>query len=120
MRHQVLVHPFLPLLLFSVAHAALLTTYIAAGLEPSYTFQIVASLSWTLLVALWIVADARRHPGIPCFDFGFFCYMFLPLAVPWYCIWSRSWRGLLMLITLTALWLGPHFVATMAWLFVHA
>jgi hypothetical protein len=68
------------------------------------------------LVLFWIVADARRRTGIPCFDFGFLCYVFLPFAFPWYCFWSRGWRGALMLLLILSLWIGPYIVASMIWI----
>lgn len=113
---QILVHPLMPLLIFSLTLAALLTTYLVAGSAPSATFELVAAVSWSLLLALWIVADARRRTGIPCFDFGFFCYVLLPVAVPWYCFWSRGWRGVLTLSAIVGLWLAPYIVASMVWL----
>jgi hypothetical protein len=116
---QLLLHPVAPLLLFSIAMTAVLTTYLAAGLAPSTTFEIVASFSWSLLLALWIIADARRRTGIPCFDFGLFCYAFLPFVLPWYCFWSRGWRGAITLASLAGLWLVPYIVATAIWLVLY-
>jgi hypothetical protein len=113
-------YPLAPLLLFSVALTVLLVTYVVAGLMPSPTFEYVASFFGSMLLALWVVADARRKTGVPCFDFGFFCYMFLPLAVPWYCFWSRGLRGLLMLAALVVLWLAPYLVAAVFWLAIYA
>jgi hypothetical protein len=84
-------------------------------MAPSPTFQLVASFCWSLLLAFWIVADARRRNCVPCFDFGFFCYLFLPVAVPWYCFWSRGLRGAFMLITFAVLWLVPYLAATIFW-----
>lgn len=110
-----LVHPLAPLLFFTVALSVLLATYFAVGLAPSTRFESVASLSWTLLLAFWMVADARRRKRTPCFDFGLFCYLFLPFVVPWYCFSSRGWRGAPMLVTLVGLWLLPYIVATAVW-----
>jgi hypothetical protein len=109
-------YPLAPLLLFSVALTALLVTYLAVGLAPSPTFELVASFCWSILLALWIVGDARRRTGVPCFDFGFFCYLFLPVAVPWYCLWSRGLRGSLTLVAITLLWLVPYIVGSVVWL----
>jgi hypothetical protein len=77
---QLAGHPIAPLVIFTIALSALLIVYIAAAVSPSGAFEFVASFSWSLLLALWVVADARRQTGIPCFDFGFFCYLFLPVA----------------------------------------
>ena len=79
-------------------------------------FDLAASFCWSVLLAFWIVADARRRTGVPCFDFGFFCYLFLPVAVPWYCCWSRGLRGLQMLVAIALLWLAPYVVANIVWL----
>lgn len=110
-----IIHPFAPQLVFAIALAALLIAYLVAGFAPSDTFQTVAGLNWSLLLAFWIVADARRRRCTPCFDFGFFCYLFLPLAVPWYCFWSRGWRGALTLVAVYGLGLAPYIVASVAW-----
>jgi hypothetical protein len=108
---KLVTHPLAPLLLFAVILTALLTTYPAAGFAPSESFETVAAFAWSFLVLFWIVADARRRIGIPCFDFGFLCYAFLPLAVPWYCFWSRGWRGAMLLLMIFGLWAGPHILA---------
>jgi hypothetical protein len=108
---RILVHPLAPLLLFSLTLAALLTTYLAAGYAPPATFETVAAACWSFLLALSIVADARRRTGIPCFDFGFFRYVFLPVVVPCYCFWSRGWRGGLTLVAIVGLWLAPYIAA---------
>ena len=112
---KVFYHPITPLLLFAITLTGLLTTYLAYGIVPSTTFEVLVAFSWPLLLACWVVADARRRTGIPCFDFGFFCYVFLPLAVPWYCFWSRGWRGALMLAGIVCLWLAPYVIASVAW-----
>lgn len=104
-------HPLAPLLLFAIILTGFLTTYLVAGFAPSETFEQLAGFVWGLLVLLWIVADARRRTGVPCFDFGFICYALFPLAVPWYCFSSRGWRGAMLLLMLYALWAVPHIVA---------
>jgi hypothetical protein len=107
--------PLAPLFFFSLALTALLSICLVAGFAPSATFELVASISWSLLVAFWVVADARRRKCVPCYDFGMFCYLFLPWVVPWYCFWSRGWRGALTLATILCLWLAPYVVATIVW-----
>jgi hypothetical protein len=108
-------HPIAPLVTFSIALAALLTIYLAAGLSPSPAFEFVASFWWSILLAIWIVADACRRTGVPCFDLGFSCYLFLPVAVPWYCFWSRGWRGILTLLAIVGIWLAPYVLAGLVW-----
>jgi hypothetical protein len=110
---RVFNHPLAPLLLFSVILAAVFVAYLAVGGAPDV--QMIASFGWTLLLAMWVVADMRRRQGVPCFDFGFFCYVFLPLIVPAYCFWSRGWRGALMLGALVGLWIAPNVIAVFVW-----
>jgi hypothetical protein len=109
------LHPLTPLVAFSFVFSALISAYFVAGYTPTDRIQVLGAIIWALLLAWWIVADARRREGIPCFDFGFFCYLFLPVAVPWYCLWSRGWRGVFVLFLLATLWLAPYFIATIVW-----
>jgi hypothetical protein len=112
---RVFTHSLAPLFFFSIALSAILTFYLAAGLAPSPSFEIVASFGWSLLLAIWIVSDARRRSGIPVFDFGFYCYVFLPVVFPWYCFWSRGRRGGLTLITIIGIWIAPYLLANLVW-----
>jgi hypothetical protein len=65
---KVISHPLAPLFLFSVALSSLLSAYLMAGFAPSATFEFAATFSWMLLLAFWLVADARRRSATPCFD----------------------------------------------------
>jgi hypothetical protein len=111
--------PLAPLVLFSVALTTLLCISLIAGFAPSATFELVASVSWSLLVAFWVMSDARRRRCVPCYDFGMFCYVFLPWIVPWYCFWSRGRRGVLTLGTIVGLWLVPYVVAAVVWQMIY-
>jgi hypothetical protein len=108
-------HPLAPLLLFSVLASALFATYVFAGRAPSLTFEAVVQLGWGLLLAFWVVVDARAGHRIPCFDFGLFCYLLLPITLPWYCFWSRGWRGFLLLAALYGLGIAPYIVQSISW-----
>lgn len=101
-----LAHPLTPQLLFSAAFSTLLVAYPLAGAAPSTEFEFLGMFGWSLLLVVWIITDARRRIT-PCFEFGYLCGIFLPLAVPWYCLWSRGWRGMLTLLALVSLWLAP-------------
>jgi hypothetical protein len=61
--------------------------------------------SWALV--MWIWADARRLRRIPCFDFAFLVGVFFPISLVWYAYWSRGARGMLTLLAVAALWMGP-------------
>jgi hypothetical protein len=108
-------HRLAPLFLFSLTLTALLTTSLVVGVTPSESFGTLAAILWSLLLAFWLAADFRRWREVPCFDFGFFCYVLLPIAVPMYCFWSRGWRGALLLAAIVGLWLAPYIIATFVW-----
>lgn len=104
-----------PLILFSLLASVLFAAYPAAGFYPSPAFEAVVQLSWTLLLAYWVVVDARNGHRIPCFDFGLFCYILLPITLPWYCFWSRGWRGFFLLAALYGFGIAPYIVASTVW-----
>jgi hypothetical protein len=104
-----------PLLLFSLIASALYAAYLFAGRTPTQTFDLVVQLSWALLLVFWVVVDARQGHRIPCFDFGLFCYLFLPVTLPWYCFWSRGWRGIYLILVIYGLGLFPYIVQSIVW-----
>lgn len=104
-----------PLVVFSVIIAITLSGYVVAGAAPSDSFEMMVAFVWAILLAWWIVRDARCRAEVPCFDFGLFCYAFLPLSVPCYCLWSRGWRGFGMLTLILAIWIAPYLVANIVW-----
>ena len=107
------VQPLVPLLLFSVTLTVLLAAYVVRGVAPSETFEILVAWIWSLLLALWVVTDARRRRSIPCYDFGLFCYLFVLVVAPAYCFWSRGWRGILILLVMAGTWMVPYVIAGM-------
>ena len=112
---QLIFHPLAPLLLFTLIASALFAAYPAAGIDSSPTFVAVVQLIWGLLLACWVVVDARKERRIPCFDFGIFCYVLLPITLPWYCFWSRGWRGGFLLAALYGLGMAPYITASIVW-----
>ena len=104
-----------PLACFSIVLGLCLAIYLTDGKEASESFEIVAAFGWSVLLGMWLVADARRRKQTPCFDFGLFCYLFLPLMVPWYCFWSRGWRGAKTFLAIVGLWLLPYLLAGFVW-----
>jgi hypothetical protein len=104
-----------PLVVFAIALTAGLAAYLLAGHEVSPLFEGLGSVGWCLLVVLWVDADARRRRRLPCYDFGFLAYVFFPLSVAWYCLWSRGWRGLLLLAALLALYMAPYALSALLW-----
>jgi hypothetical protein len=112
---QLASHPLAPLVCFSLIASAMLAAYVVAGHSPSPTFVAVMELSCTFLLAYWVILDARKGHRIPCFDFGLYCYLLLPVTLPWYCFWSRGWRGIILLIALFGTVIAPYFVESVVW-----
>jgi len=110
--------PLAPLLVYSVVLTFFWVTYIAGGRSPTPAFEFLAAYFWAFLTVFWAVADARRRGRVPCFDFGFLCLACYPISVPWYCLWSRGWHGLLTLTLLIGLWATPVFLATVLGMFI--
>ena len=106
-------HPLAPLVAYSAFLTICWIAYAWSGLAPSPVIEHVLAYIWAFLTLYWIVADAGSQGRIPCFDFGFLCFVFYPISFLWYCIWSRGWRGVLTLFLLAGLWVIPVVVATL-------
>jgi hypothetical protein len=91
-------------------------TYLLAGASILPAFEDVTTFGWVLMLVCWADADARHRRLIPCYDFGLLVGVFFPASIIWYCVWSRGWRGLLMIVALTLLWWLPYAVAGLVWL----
>ena len=94
----------------TIINAATVGGYTWVGLTPSHDVETVLGFAWTLLLLMWMQADARRRRCVPCFDFGFLAYATFPLSIAWYCVWSRGWRGLRLLLGLFCLFFVPLFI----------
>jgi len=115
MMRQLLLSPFVPLVGLSVITTVRLCAYLLLGASPSPLSDVIIVLGWALLLVLWIDADARRSHRLPCYDFGFLAGVTFPASLVWYCVWSRGWRGLLVLLGLIGLVYGPWLVAAVLW-----
>jgi hypothetical protein len=104
-------HPLAPLAVFALAMAFALCTLVAVGTDPSPGAELVLGYGWALMLLLWVDADARKRRQLPCYDFGLLAVVLFPVSVAWYCLWSRGWRGLLVLLALVSLWLLPYVAA---------
>jgi hypothetical protein len=103
-----------------VGLAAILTVfvslYVLLGENPPETLEPFLSVAPGFFLVYWMVIDARRRHRIPCHDFGFLAGVFLPLALPWYLVWTRGLKGLLLLgVFLLLFWL-PWICATIVWM----
>jgi hypothetical protein len=108
-----LLHPLAPLVAYSAFLALCWVAYVLYDAAPAPAIQFALAYIWALLSLWWITTDARRHDRTPCFDFGFLCLVYYPLSLPWYCFWSRGWRGLSTLLLLASLWALPVVFASL-------
>jgi hypothetical protein len=111
-----LANPMAHLAVFAAVVTACFVMYVLAGASVSPSFDSLATVGWWLMLILWTDADARRLRRLPCFDFGFLVGVFFPVSVAWYCMWSRGWRGLFLIVVLLALWFAPYVTASVVWL----
>ena len=112
-------NPMAHLVAFAAGLTACLCIYLLAGVSVSRPFADLSAVGWSIMVVLWADADARRRLRVPCFDFGFLLAVYFPLSVAWYCMWSRGWRGVLLIGGLLALVVVPYAVAGVVWLVLY-
>ncbi len=99
------------LVLFTSVVSLFSLGYAYAGLTASPLAEALFRLATPLAAALWVEADARRLRRMPCHEFGAFVLFGWPIAVPWYCFWTRGRRGWSVGLGLIALILAPSIVA---------
>jgi hypothetical protein len=104
------------LLIVTAIVAVFQSLYVIAGATPSMYAQLIASCTLPICFATWVQTDARIRRCTPFFDFGTFVLVIWTLAIPWYLIWTRGWRGLLVTLMFFGLWVLPAFVASFVWI----
>jgi hypothetical protein len=104
-----------PLLVLVVALSAIASMYVILGERPPESVEVISQVAPAFFLVFWVVVDARRRRRVPCYDFGFLVALFYVVAVPWYLVWSRGWRGLLVLGYFMVLLLMPGIIASIVW-----
>jgi hypothetical protein len=107
---------FGPLVALAAIMAAFASMYVLLGENPPSDLEWLFGFCQFLFVVYWMVLDARRRHRVPCHDFGFLAWVFLPVALPWYLIWTRGLRGLLVLVLFLILVMVPWWCATIVWM----
>jgi hypothetical protein len=108
--------PYLPLLALTAVLSLVNAAWVAGGGTPSPEAERVCELALALFLILWVTGDARRRGCVPCYEFGFLVGVFLPVSIAWYVLWSRGWKGLILLAGLAGLLILPGVAAALAWL----
>lgn len=106
------MRPLAPPVVYCCGLTACLSAFHAAQVPVPPLLELLSAYCWTILVVLWIEADARRRRITPCYDFGFLCGATYPSSLIGYCLASRGWRGLGMLALLAFLWVVPYVVSS--------
>ena len=107
------------LVLLSVLVGVFQGFYIFSGRSYSPLAEFFASATMPVAVMIWVVWDARSRRCTPCWDFGLMVYLGWLLVVPGYLIWTRGWRGILLLFAFICLIFLPVFLPMVAWAFMH-
>ena len=113
------MNSFGALLVFTLIGCAVLTGYSFRGrFPPQFMFQLWDNVFW-LSVVSWIQTDARLRRQTPCFDFGWLVWLTAWIAIPWYVVRTRGWRGLFVLLMFLVLYSLPPYLAMQVWIVLH-
>jgi hypothetical protein len=103
---------FGPLVGLAAVLAAFGSMYVLLGKVPPDEFVSLVGPVQGLFILYWVILDARRRRRVPCHEFGFLVAVFMPISLGWYLIWTRGWKGLLLLGAFTILIVAPQLCAT--------
>jgi len=101
---QGMVAPTLLLWLYAVALG------VASAIDPDGAglpkrAELAASVALPLVVALWVMADARKRGRQLCYDYDSFVYFAWFIVVPVYLFQTRGARAFLTLLCFAGIWL---------------
>jgi len=104
-----------PLVILAAAESVILSSYVVLGTSPSALQMVILPSAIAFFMMLWVLEDAHRRQGFPCYDFGFFVALGFPFSVVWYLLWTRGLRGLLVIGIFLGLYLTPWLCAIGVW-----
>jgi len=99
--------PSRQLVLATCLTSLLAASYGATGEPPSLLGELILGFVPPLVVLSWVLADASERSCVPCFDFGFVLWVFLPISLVWYVLSTRGRKGLRLLFGLLGLLVAP-------------
>lgn len=85
----------------------------------SNSTQTLWALIFFILTIAWTMADAKTNDFEKPFDYGFFLYIFWPIAFPYYLYATRGIDGLVLFIGFISLWIGPWLAGLVAYTYVY-
>jgi hypothetical protein len=74
-------------------------------------FELAASVALPLVLASWVLTDARKRGRGLCYDYGSFVYFAWAVLVPVYLFQTRGVRAFLTLLCFAGIWLAAAVVA---------
>jgi len=104
-----------PLVILAAAESVILSSYVVLGTSLSPLQMVILPSAIAFFMMLWVLEDAHRRQGFPCYDFGFFVALGFPFSVVWYLLWTRGLRGLLVIGIFLGLYLTPWLCAIGVW-----
>jgi len=106
---QGMIAPTLVLWFFAIAYG------IASALGPDGTMpkraELGSGIALPLIIASWVIADARKRGQQLCYDYDSFVFFAWPVAVPIYLFQTRGARALLTLLCFAGIWLTAWLTA---------
>lgn len=75
-----------------------------------------SSVALPLVVASWVMADARKRGRRLCYDYDSFVYFAWPIVVPVYLFQTRGARAFLTLLCFAGIWLVAMLAAGVVFL----
>ncbi len=99
------------LMLWFCAVAILVASAIGPGVRMPKRAELASSVALPLVLASWVMADARKRGRRLCYDFDSFVYFAWPVVVPVYLFQTRGTRAFLTLLCFAGIWLVAAFVA---------
>lgn len=73
--------------------------------------ELISSVALSLVITLWVMADARKRGRQLCYDFGSFVFFAWPVVVPVYLFQTRGARALITLLCFAGIWLVAEVAA---------
>jgi hypothetical protein len=107
---------FAPTLMLWLCAIALGVAYIVApDGQLSGRADFASRFALPLVIASWVIADARKRGKALCYDYDSFVFFAWPFIVPVYLFQTRGMRALVTLLCFAGIWLvalAPFFVVS--------
>jgi CDP-diglyceride synthetase len=105
----------LGLLFASLAYASLEVVAALKDQATSGETNLIWSVSFALIVALWTSNDAKDKKLYKPYEYSYFVFLFWPLVLPYHLAKTRGTDGLLVFMGVVLLYMLPFFSGLVAW-----